>query len=153
MNVRIEPLREAHLDALAELERCCFSEPWTRAQLAEECANPQAAVFVASADGGVAGYAGVHTVLDEAYITDVAVFPQFRRQGVGRLLLRALDDFCVKKGMAFITLEVRASNSAAIALYRSCGYEAVGTRRHFYARPAEDALLMTKYFQNAGPVV
>lgn len=144
----IVPLTAAELDAVAQLESVCFADPWTRAQLAEELDNPQAVVRVAKLDGVVAGYAGMHCVLDEAYITNVAVFPQFRRLGTARALMDALIAHCRAQSMAFLTLEVRASNTAAITLYRSCGLAPVGTRRGFYAHPTEDALLMTRFFSD-----
>ncbi len=145
--IMIERLCPAHLDALARLEQICFSVPWTRAQLAEELENSHAAVFVAVSNGAVCGYGGLHHVLDEAEVTNIAVDPAFRRQGIARALLAAMDDFCRANGMAFLTLEVRASNAGAIALSRGCGLGEVGRRRNFYARPTEDALLMTKFYR------
>ena len=146
MHITVELLNESHLDALAALEAECFSEPWSRAQLAEECTNPQATVYVATADGAVLGYAGMHHILDEGYINNVAVFPQYRRAGVARRLMDALNGYCAAHQMAFLTLEVRASNEAAIALYTRCGFQPVGRRKRFYSAPTEDALLMTHFY-------
>lgn len=146
--MKIVLLAEKYLDAVAELERCCFSEPWTRAQLAEECDNSLAKVFVAIDDEGqVLGYGGLHFVLDEAGITNVAVFPFARRKGVAEALLQAMDAFCETEKMAFLTLEVRVSNTAAVALYQKAGFQHVGIRKRFYSHPTEDALLMTKYYE------
>ena len=145
--IHIELLAERHLDDVAALEKCCFSSPWTRAQLAEECTNDQAAVFVAVNDAGcILGYGGLHYVLDEAGVTNIAVFPDVRRKGVACAILQAMEHFCVEKQMAFLTLEVRVSNEAAIALYRKFGFKTVGVRKRFYTNPTEDACLMTKYF-------
>ena len=147
MAIRVEMLAEWHLDDVARLEQICFSQPWTKAQLCEEINNPLARVFVAVDDAGqVLGYGGLHYVLDEADVTNIAVFPEARRQGVARLILNAMDAFCVANNMAFLTLEVRASNEAAIALYRGSGFQQVGLRKRFYSRPTEDALLLTKYY-------
>ncbi len=147
MAIHVEMLAEQHLDDVTRLEQVCFSQPWTRAQLREELDNALARVFVAVDDtGSVLGYGGLHYVLDEADVTNIAVFPTARRQGVARMILNAMDAFCAANGMAFLTLEVRASNEAAIALYCGAGFQQVGLRKRFYSRPTEDALLLTKYY-------
>ena len=147
MAIHVEMLGERHLDAVARLEQICFSQPWTRTQLQEELENDLARVFVAvDDDGNVLGYGGLHYVLDEADVTNIAVFPEARRQGVARAVLTAMDAFCIANNMAFLTLEVRASNEAAIALYRGAGFQKVGVRKRFYSRPTEDAVLMTRYY-------
>lgn len=139
----IVPFEAAHLEALAELERQCFSSPWSYEGLLEELSNPMAVFRVALVEGKVAGYIGMHHVLDEGYITNIAVFEGFRRIGIGRLLLRALKEYGRENDVAFITLEVRCSNLAAIELYRAEDFDEAGTRRGFYTGPTEDALIMT----------
>ena len=147
--MRIEQLSERHLDAVTKLEATCFSDPWSRNQLQEECENSLAKVLVAvDDDGRVMGYAGLHYVIDEAGITNVSVFPEDRRHGVAKALMQELDRFCRTSNMAFLTLEVRASNAGAIALYEKLGFQNVGTRKNFYTHPTEDALLMTKYYES-----
>jgi ribosomal-protein-alanine N-acetyltransferase len=94
----------------------------------------------------VAGYAGVQCVLDEGYITNVAVDTAFRGRGIATRLLTALDEMARARGLTFLTLEVRASNQAAIALYETCGYQKAGVRRGFYTKPREDAILYTKHY-------
>ena len=96
--------------------------------------------------GETAGYLGCHLILDEGYIANVAVSPERRREGIGSLLVHGLIQRAAEKGASFLTLEVRASNQPAIALYRACGFEPVGTRPNFYEKPKEDALLMTLNF-------
>ena len=143
----IEPMAERHLEAIAALERACFHEPWSVNALREELDNPNN-LFLACVRGGVvAGYVGCQTVLDEGYITNVAVSPDCRRQGVAAALLAELRRRAEDKELSFITLEVRASNAPAIALYEGAGYVPVGTRRNFYTHPTEDALLMTCYLK------
>ena len=111
MHVRIVPMNSDHLDEVAELERICFSTPWSRNMLAEELDNALSAFLVALDDRGrVAGYAGLQVVLDEGYITNVAVRPDCRRQGVASQLLQVFLDFAQGNRLAFLTLEVRASN-------------------------------------------
>ncbi len=144
MKVRIVPMNGDHLDEIAALERVCFPDPWSRNMLAEELDNALAAFLVAlDKQGAVAGYAGLHVVLDEGYILNVAVRPDCRRRGVAGQLLQVFLDFARGNRLAFLTLEVRASNYAAIALYGSRGFRGVGRRKNYYEHPREDAVIMT----------
>ena len=148
IHVRIVPMTGDHLDEVAELERICFTTPWSRNMLVEELQNDCAAFLVALDDEDhVAGYAGLLVVLDEGYITNVAVSPDCRRQSVGRALIGALVSCAEAQGLAFVTLEARASNMPAIALYENAGFQKVGVRKNFYTAPAEDALLMTFFLK------
>lgn len=149
MHVRIVPMHADHLDEIAEVERLCFSMPWSRAMLAEELDNDCAAFLTALDDTGrVVGYAGLQVVLDEGYIANIAVRPDCRRQGVAGKLLQVFLDFAAAHRLAFLTLEVRAANYAAIALYGSRGFRSVGRRKNYYEHPTEDAILMTREFTN-----
>lgn len=135
-----------HTAKLAELEKLCFSEPWSEKALLEEIDNP-AAYFVAAVEGEeILGYGGMHTVLGESYIDNIAVFPQHRGRGAGRAVTRALIEKAKENGGVFITLEVRASNTPAIGLYTALGFEKAGVRRRFYTNPEEDGLIMTLSF-------
>ena len=147
LHVRIDPMTADHLDEVAELERICFSTPWSRNMLAEELDNALSAFLVALDESGkVVGYAGLQVVLDEGYITNVAVRPECRRQGIAGKLLQVFLDFAQGNHLAFLTLEVRASNYDAIALYGSRGFRSVGRRKNYYEHPKEDAIIMTKEF-------
>lgn len=147
LHVRIVPMTADHLDEVAELERICFSTPWSRNMLAEELDNALSAFLVALDESGkVVGYAGLQVVLDEGYITNVAVLPECRRQGIAGKLLQVFLDFAQGNHLAFLTLEVRASNYDAIALYGSRGFRSVGRRKNYYEHPKEDAIIMTKEF-------
>ena len=147
MHVRIVPMNADHLDQVAELERICFSTPWSRNMLAEELENALSAFLVALDDGdNVVGYAGLQVILDEGSITNVAVRPDCRRQGIAGKLLQVFLDFARGNHLAFLTLEVRASNYDAIALYGSRGFREAGRRKNYYERPREDAIIMTKEF-------
>ena len=138
-----------HLDEVAELERICFSAPWSRNMLAEELDNALSAFLVALDDEGkVVGYAGVQVILDEGYITNVAVRPEYRRRGVAAQLLEVFIAFAEGNKLAFLTLEVRASNQAAIVLYGRHGFRSAGRRRNYYEHPREDAIIMTREFTN-----
>ena len=149
IQVKIVPMNADHLDEIAALERVCFSRPWSRNMLAEELENQCAAFLVAedSVSGRVLGYAGLMVVADEGYITNVAVFPEYRRQGIAAQILQVFLQFAAANHLAFLTLEVRPSNAAAIALYQGFGFEEVGRRKNYYDLPKEDALILTKYFE------
>lgn len=147
--VKIVPMAAEHLDRLEQLERMCFSRPWSKKMLAEELDNQCAAFLVAvePETEKAVGYAGLLVVADEGYITNVAVDPSCRRQGVAAQLLQVFDNFAKGNHLAFLTLEVRPSNAAAIALYQGFGFEEVGRRKNYYDLPKEDALILTKYFE------
>ena len=144
MNYTIVPMDRSHLSQIAALERACFSAPWSEDMLAEELYNPQASFIVAQrADGAVLGYAGLHVVLDEGYIANVAVRADCRQQGIASALLDVFLRFARAHQLAFLTLEVRASNDPAIRLYLKHGFAQVGRRKNYYTKPDEDALIMT----------
>ena len=146
--VKIVPMAAEHLDRLEQLERMCFSRPWSKKMLAEELDNQCAAFLVAvePETEKAVGYAGLLVVADEGYITNVAVDPSCRRQGMAAQLLQVFDNFAKGNHLAFLTLEVRPSNAAAIALYEGFGFREVGRRRNYYDLPKEDALILTKYY-------
>ena len=137
----------ADLDRLEELEALCFSMPWTREQLGSQLPDAMHVFLVADADGAAVGYVGMMHVVDEGYISNVAVAPEYRRRGAADALIAALVDRCAELSLAFVTLEVRRSNYPAIALYEKHGFVRVGERRDYYELPREDALLMTKFFK------
>ena len=151
MSIQIVPMNADHLEELEKLERICFSRPWSRMMLAEELENQCAAFLVAqdSITQQVMGYAGLLVMADEGYITNVAVFPEFRRQGVAAKLIAVFENFARGNKLAFLTLEVRPSNTAAIALYKGFGFEEVGRRKNYYDLPKEDALILTKTYEEA----
>ena len=134
------------LDSLEELEKLCFSVPWTRDQLRSALPDSTHELLVAEEDGKVLGYIGMMAVLDEGYISNVAVAPEERRRGIGRSLVRFMLLQAAKRGLQFATLEVREHNEGAIALYSGEFFRVVGRRRGYYDHPKEDALLMTYFF-------
>ena len=128
--------------AIAALEAECFSDPWSSdAVLSSK--NEGVRFFVYEKDE-IVGYVGLQTVLDEGYITNVAVSRPFRRQGIAEALLKELDAFLESGSLSFISLEVRQSNSVAISLYTKMGYISDGVRPNFYENPRENAIIMTK---------
>ena len=143
---RLLPMDRTHLRDVAALERECFTTPWTEEMLAEELYNDTASFLVAQADDGeVLGYAGLHVVLDEGYIDNIAVKAKYRRMGVAGELLGAFLRVG-QANLAVLTLEVRPSNKPAIAFYLKHGFVQVGRRRDYYDKPREDAILMTREF-------
>ena len=148
MHVNIVPMTADHLGELERLEKICFSRPWSRKMLGEELDNECAAFLVAEdpVTKEVVGYAGLLVMADEGYITNVAVFPEYRRRGVAGQIIQVFDNFARGNRLAFLTLEVRPSNAAAIALYKGFGFEEVGRRRNYYDLPKEDALILTKEY-------
>lgn len=132
--------------AVAALEKKCFSRPWSREVLEAEMLNRGAVFFVAYEQSSLQGYIGMHAVMDEGYIANVAVEEDVRRQGVASRLMEALLRYCEEHKLGFVTLEARESNAPAISFYMKNGFRQVGRRKNYYASPEEDAVLMTKYF-------
>ena len=143
MTPRVLPLSPAHLPGVATLERLCFPhEPWSEQALLVLCREHGTGIVALSEDGTPLAYVGMTYAADEGSITNVATHPDARRQGLGRAVVSALLAHAPALGLTDIYLEVRVSNEAAIALYRSLGFEEIGRRRNFYRQPTEDALLM-----------
>lgn len=140
----ILPMNETHVSAVAELEKLCFSAPWSERSIASELTNEYSLWLVEERDGVAVAYVGSQSCPPEADVMNVAVAPAFRRQGIGEGLMVALMDALRDKGMESLTLEVRASNSSAIALYDRLGFTEVGRRPNYYIDPGEDALIMRK---------
>jgi len=148
MYYNIVPMDRSHVDQVAALERECFSTPWTETMLEDSLYDERASFIVAEdEEGNVIGYAGLHVVLDEGYIDNIAVEEAARRHGVASALLEVYCRFGAVN-LDFLTLEVRKSNAAAIALYEKHGFQQAGLRPGFYSRPREDALIMTRYFSH-----
>ena len=144
--VCIIPMEKRHIVQVAELERACFSSPWSEDMIREEMDNECARYLIAKRDNTLCGYVGIHVILDEGYITNIAVAPTLRRQGIAKQLLSTLLE--ETRHLAFLTLEVRAGNMPAIALYQKFGFQHVGVRKNYYTKPCEDAHLMTKWLRN-----
>ena len=145
MEIRKMPARE--VPQVAELEKLCFAMPWSEKSVAGELDNPLALWLVAMDGESLAGYVGSQTVMDETDMMNLAVAPQFRRQGVGEALVNALTASLKELGSRCLTLEVRASNEAARALYGKLGFTEIGRRRGYYRDPREDALILRKEWE------
>ena len=151
----IEPMRIRDVGAVLEVEKLSFTTPWSRAAFMSELLNNERAFYLVARNtarrgplpwntGQVIGYIGVWLIYDEGHITNVAVHPDYRQQGIGRRLMEAIEAVCVTKGVKRMTLEVRVSNLVAQRLYRDLGYISVGVRPGYYQDNNEDALIMWK---------
>ena len=141
--MRIVPMEPAHVAQIAAMEREYFSAPWDEASLRSELENPLALWLVALDGDTVAGYVGSQSVLGESDMMNLAVRPDYRRQGVGRTLVERLIWELSEENHCLL-LEVRAGNETAISLYRSLGFRQVGRRLKYYQNPPEDALILRK---------
>lgn len=146
MTYRIIDAEKRHIAQLEDIEQQCFSVPWTARQLEAHLPDDRHVLIVAEDESRVLGYVGMMYVLDEGYISNVAVRAECRRLGIADALITALERESELRGLGFATLEVRAGNEPAIKLYSKHGFVPVGLRRNYYEKPTEDALLMTKYF-------
>ena len=141
----ITDMKPQHVAQVAELEKICFgTEAWSEKSVASELDNPLSFWLVADDNGRVAGYVGSQTVMDETDMMNVAVHPDYRKQGIATALIVGLVGELRKKGSHCLTLEVRASNENAISLYRKLDFQQIGLRKNYYHNPKEDALILRK---------
>lgn len=127
---------------LAELDKICFSTPWSKQSFSEETKNSLATYLLAKADGKIVGYCGFWRVSGEAQVTNIAVLPEYRRQKIAQNLVEKMLELCEEDEQ--IVLEVRESNFAAISLYEKLGFTKEGIRKRFYHDPIEDGITMLR---------
>ena len=137
-------MSQSHVESIAELERICFTDPWSVNSIASELKNEISLWVVAVDSGKVVGYVGSQSVLGWADMMNLAVDPAYRKQGVGRALICNLINRLKANKVTCLTLEVRVSNEPAVSLYRSMGFTEVGRRPGYYHNPKEDALILRK---------
>ena len=142
--MRIAPMSLETVEAVEAIETECFSVPWSLDSLAEELSNPLAVMRVALIGDEVAGYVGMHHIIDEGYLTNLAVTARFRRQGVALALMHELLRYAEENDLQMVSLEVRESNEAAVALYSGLDFDQAGLRRDYYTNPTENALILTR---------
>lgn len=136
-----------HVAQVAELEKLCFSDPWSEKSIVSELENELSLWLVAVDGDAVAGYVGSQTVLGETDMMNVAVAAAYRRRGIAEQLILALVEELKAAGSHCLTLEVRASNAPAIALYEKLGFSQTGLRKNYYRNPKEDALILRKEWE------
>jgi ribosomal-protein-alanine N-acetyltransferase len=141
----IRKATESDVKPLADMDKICFNLPWSEASFFEEIVNNKVAkYFVAEVSGKMVGYAGLWVVLDEGHITNIAVHPEFRRKGIAKALICKMMSAAEDAGATVFTLEVRALNKSAIALYEQFNFKIVGLRKNYYQDNGEDAAIMWK---------
>ena len=139
--MQIRRMRKEDVKTVSELEKVCFSVPWSEKELSECLGKEIYRFFVAEEEEKVLGYIGMYLCIDEADITNVAVFPEARGRGIGEALLAALMSGAREDGAAVFYLEVRDSNVPARRLYEKQGFRIIGKRKDYYTEPTEDAVL------------
>ncbi len=142
--MEVVPMLHCHVPQVAALEKICFSDPWSEQSVAGELSNPLSVWLVCVEKDRVLGYVGSQTVLGETDMMNVAVSPDARRRGIGEKLILELVERLKERDSHCLTLEVRATNAPAIALYEKLGFTQVGRRPNYYRNPKEDALILRK---------
>lgn len=146
-NVTVRRMSVHDIEEVVAIEQECFSLPWSKDAFAESMEQPYAVFFVAEYTDDnktIAGYVGVYHIGDECDITNIAVLPRFRRKGIAKMLLGAVEEYASSKDVYSVTLEVRESNTSAISLYDMMQYENIGMRKNFYEKPTENAIIMVR---------
>ena len=140
----ITKMTNVHVLQIAELEKLCFNDPWSEKSIASELNNRLSCWLVALDGDSVVGYVGSQTVLGETDMMNIAVHPDYRKQGIATDLIQSLIDALSKQGSHSLMLEVRQTNEPAKRLYESLGFETVGIRKNYYRNPRENALILRK---------
>lgn len=144
-NILVREMEEKDVDGVLRIEELSFTTPWSKeAFVLEITTNKLAKYVIAERDGHIVGYGGVWLIIDEGHITNIAVEPQYRGQGIGNFLVEKLIDICKERGITSLTLEVRKSNIVAQSLYKKYGFKECGIRPGYYSDTKEDAIIMWK---------
>ena len=144
---KIVTMEARHVPQIAEIEKLCFSDPWSENSIASELSNRLSFWLVAEEDGKVLGYVGSQSVLGESDMMNLAVCPECQRKGIGEALVLALCEQLKEKGNRCLSLEVRVSNLPAVSLYQKLGFSQVGRRPNYYRDPREDAWILRKEWE------
>jgi len=143
-SVLVRSMRYNDIDQIAEIEKKCFSLPWSKKSFEQELLNEHSYYECAEENGIVVGYMGMWKILDECHITNVAVLPEYRNKGIAAMLIEKIIEVCKCSEIIGMTLEVRESNLPAINLYKKFGFYSAGKRPNYYQRPVEAAIIMWK---------
>lgn len=144
--IEVVQMAKKHIEQVAKLEKNVFNIPWSKKMFEDELKNALA-IYVVAVDGErVVGYGGLWHVINEGHITNIAVLPEYRRQGVATMIIDKISQLAIEKEMIGLTLEVRTSNFPAKKLYTKLGFKLEGIRKEYYSDTKEDALIMWKYF-------
>ena len=140
----IQKMNAAHVPQIAQLEKLCFSDPWSENSIGAELNSRLSDWLVVTEGEQVVAYVGAQTVIDSSDMMNIAVHPDFRRRGIAEMLVAALEEQLRQRGSKILLLEVRDSNVPAIALYEKLGFTQVGLRKNYYRNPKEDARILRK---------
>jgi ribosomal-protein-alanine N-acetyltransferase len=140
----IQKMNAAHVPQIAQLEKLCFSDPWSENSIASELNSRLSDWLVVTEGEQVVAYVGAQTVIDSSDMMNIAVHPDFRRRGIAEMLVAALEEQLRQRGSKMLLLEVRDSNAPAIALYEKLGFHQAGLRKNYYRNPKEDARILRK---------
>ena len=145
LKANILELKNEDVLVVAEIEKECFSKPWSEKAIKTAINDDLSHFIVAKIGNEVVGYGGMYSVMGEGYIYNIAVKRKYRKFGIGTNIVNELVNYSKIKSLNFLSLEVRKSNTPAINLYSNCGFEKIGNRKNFYTNPLEDAIIMTKF--------
>lgn len=140
-NIFIEEFSYKYVNDVYSIGKLSLEEAWEKDSISKEVTNPMAKYFVAVHENEAIGFAGMWIIAGEADVTNIAVHPDYRKKGAGMLVTKSLLDYCRSNSISSITLEVRASNTPAVNLYKKLGFQEEGVRKKFYS-DGEDALIM-----------
>lgn len=143
-SITIRRMAESDLEIVSSIEREVFTDPWSLTAFKTDLNNDMALPMVAEFENKIVGYSNIYIVAGKAQIANFAVAPGFRNRGVGRLLMNEIVDRAEEKKCRVIFLEVRESNTPALELYKSYGFNAAGQRKDYYSKPEENAIIMVK---------
>lgn len=142
MEVAVRFMKRDDIPQISAIENCSFPSPWSQQAFLNELENKFAVYFVAIHENNLIGYAGMWLFCGEAHVTTIAVHPDFRGRGLGKMLMNTLIDYAREQGADTMVLEVRPSNIPALNLYKSLGFRNIGWRKNYYIETREDALVM-----------
>ena len=142
----IRQMEKKDIEQVERIEKEIFSIPWSAHSFEDAAMTKENIYFVCECNGVIAGYCGLWTVLGEGNITNMAVDKEYRKKGIGEALMKEMEKRGRQKDVDIFFLEVRQSNAAARRLYDKMGYKEIGTRKRFYERPVEDAIVMSKMY-------
>ena len=145
--ISFETMTQAHVEQVTQLEKNCFSMPWSVNAISSEINNPLSLWIVATDGDKVVGYVGSQSVMGEADMMNVAVDERYRGRGIAKNLILNLIERLKSNEVYSLTLEVRAGNVAAIGLYNGLGFSQVGRRPNYYSNPKEDALILRREWE------
>lgn len=144
--LNIRAMEEKDIPQVEEIEKKIFSLPWSEKSFHDACSDENNIYLVCEDEGTITGYCGLWKVFGEGNITNMAVHPDYRKKGIGMMLMEEMEKRGIQKKVDVFFLEVRESNDAARRLYEKMKYKQIGIRKRFYERPVEDAIVMSKMY-------